>query len=451
MILSQRFGKNTMDRLVEFEKSLFGEKTEGMYDIRDIDFLVDRLVILPALRPFHLERAVAIAINYSKNTTFRGILLQKASFMCPVLVYRLFKKNIFTFEDLRPYLNSDHYILCYYFHHEIVNMEKNLEKIENPPKTKNIPHIRIELPNSRVGSQFKGFPVKNRRANNMNNPEHFETYDNNHQKHKRRKKSLFKRYIKDFEQPEGYDESFFKNENQFDDLIEYGFLPSTIEYCLKYDVIDDYKMHFDQYFGKMNWSPFEWTQKPKSLDTLEFSCYFGSIKCFQHIIRRGFELSEELKSSMIYSGNYSRFICYFLKNFTIKDICAASEYGHLSFLEYFINNGGNLNCQDENGSTPLHYSVKNGHLGIVKYLVEHNVDLNVKNLIGQSPLFLAANHDHYRVVEYLISKGSDFSNKFLDYTYLSWASTIGNLGIVQSLIEKGDNINDSDNKVWNFY
>ena len=44
-------------------------------------------------------------------------------------------------------------------------------------------------------------------------------------------------------------ESFFKNENDIDQMIEYGFSTSSIEYCLKYDsIVDLYK--FDNFIKK---------------------------------------------------------------------------------------------------------------------------------------------------------------------------------------------------------
>ena len=63
-------------------------------------------------------------------------------------------------------------------------------------------------------------------------------------------------------------------------MIEYGFVPSSIEYCLKYDAIDEFTD-----FNITNQEA-KWNKKPKYLDLLSFSGYFGSIKCFKHIIMK---------------------------------------------------------------------------------------------------------------------------------------------------------------------
>ena len=39
-------------------------------------------------------------------------------------------------------------------------------------------------------------------------------------------------------EPSDLDGSFLENANEIDISIQYGFLPSSIEYCLKYDDID---------------------------------------------------------------------------------------------------------------------------------------------------------------------------------------------------------------------
>jgi len=57
-----------------------------------------------------------------------------------------------------------------------------------------------------------------------------------------------------------FDESFFENENDIDQLVEHGFCKSSIEYFLKYDVVGDL-FNIDNSNQNAKWSPFEWSNR----------------------------------------------------------------------------------------------------------------------------------------------------------------------------------------------
>ena len=54
--------------------------------------------------------------------------------------------------------------------------------------------------------------------------------------------------------------------------------------------------------------------------------------------------------------------------------------------------GLDLNPQDNDGDTPLHYACARGYLEVVKQLVEAGADINMQNNVGDTPLHKAANH-----------------------------------------------------------
>ena len=191
-----------MEEKVFFEKFLFGGENEIV--ISDIEFCVDRILMIPKIRPHQLEKAVSLSVEYCKMAGIRLKLLEKA-FECPVLVYQLYKRGIFVFEEIEPLLNGKNsFLLCYYFWKEIKDFESFIQYKRNPDE---------------------------------------------------------------------FDESFFENNNNIDQLIEYGFLPSSIEYCLKYDVIDDIQK-IDDLYKEVIWSPFEWSNKPEYLDLLSLAGFF---------------------------------------------------------------------------------------------------------------------------------------------------------------------------------
>jgi len=263
-----------MDQKISFEDFLFGEGQKNI--INDIEFCVGRIIQLPKIRPHQLEKAVRSSIEYCQIADFRQKLLEK-TIECPVLIYQLYKRGIFLFEEIEPFLrNKDSLMLCYYFRKEIKNFES---------------------------------------------------------------------FIKSKSQPYGIEVSFLENENYMDQLIEYGYLQSSIEYCLKYDVIDDLAV-FDILNQAAKWSPFEWSNKPKYLDLLSFSGFFGSIKCFKHMLMKGFEINENVLSMVVCGGSFDLFhICQGQQSVTPNLVCKASEFFHLPLLVFMTENGANINSK----------------------------------------------------------------------------------------------------------
>jgi len=163
----------------------------------------------------------------------------------------------------------------------------------------------------------------------------------------------FRKFIFDFDglitnkkKPEEFDESFFQNSKHFDNLIEYGYLPSSIEYCLKYDDIDGF-LNIHTLKREAIWSPFEWANKPKYLDLLSFSGYFSSINCFKHLLMNGYEINQKVISMVICSGCFDLYhLCKGEGSLTIENIFNVSEFCHLSLLEHMIENGADINAKN---------------------------------------------------------------------------------------------------------
>jgi len=195
----------------------------------------------------------------------------------------------------------------------------------------------------------------------------------------------FRKEIEDFEcfiqskdKPDDLDESFFENENDIDQLIEYGYMPSSIEYCLKNDVVDDLVI-FDNLNQKAKWSPFEWSIKPEYLDLLSFSGFFGSIRCFKHLLMKGFTINANVLSMVVCCGCFDLFhICKGQQFLTPNLVCKASEFFHIPLLVFMIENGVDINENGKDDKAPLHYAAANGHISVVEYLVNQKADINTK-------------------------------------------------------------------------
>jgi len=161
----------------------------------------------------------------------------------------------------------------------------------------------------------------------------------------------FKKWINDFEsliinkiKPYNNNDSYFENEDHLDLLIEYGFHPTSIEYCLKYDDIECFRK-FDllKNWG-INWSPFEWSIQPDYLDLISFSGFYGSINCFKYLLVNGYQINENIFSMVVCSGSSNLFnLCYDEIFNNAESLCQASKFGHLQLINYMIDNGADIN------------------------------------------------------------------------------------------------------------
>ena len=67
-----------------------------------------------------------------------------------------------------------------------------------------------------------------------------------------------------------------------------------------------------------------------------------------------------------------------------------------------------VNVGDYDRRTPLHLAASAGHLSIVQYLVENGVDINPRDRWGSTPLNDAKDS---AIVEYLLAHGAEKGNE----------------------------------------
>jgi len=261
-----------------FEECLFSDNNDIMnHDLINIEFMVDRILICPQIRPFMLERIVDLCYFHSNNLDFRNELLKNCH-KCPVLIFRLYKLGVFVINDLVTQICEAKFpILNLYF----INESKEFSTIDLNDKI------------------FEGFS---------------------------------KTYLQI---------------DRFKVLTEFGFLPSSIEYCLKYDDIDVFRGLDTSSNVIINWSPFEWSYKPTYLDIFSVSAYFGSIHCFKHLMLNGFEIDDRTKLSSICGGSFEIFHLCHKNNFCRENsINFASAFNRNVILEHLIENGADINFND---------------------------------------------------------------------------------------------------------
>ena len=70
-------------------------------------------------------------------------------------------------------------------------------------------------------------------------------------------------------------------------------------------------------------------------------------------------------------------------------------------IKILLANGVNVNHQNNEGETPLHYMVERNDEELVKLLLDYGADKNIKNNNNMTSLDAAYDYNHYEVVDIL--------------------------------------------------
>jgi len=90
----------------------------------------------------------------------------------------------------------------------------------------------------------------------------------------------------------------------------------------------------------------------------------------------------------------------------------AAKLGDLAEVTSLVAGGAELNVQDPNAWTPLHYAAANGHKGVAALLLDLGAAVNARATSGERgpdgamPLHEAAKGGHASVAELLIAHGA---------------------------------------------
>lgn len=95
----------------------------------------------------------------------------------------------------------------------------------------------------------------------------------------------------------------------------------------------------------------------------------------------------------------------------IDECRGAKEKSMLADLKAMIQNGADLNAQDDNGTTLLHIASANGYTSVAEQLLEQSAQLEVKDSDGWTPLHAASCWGQIQMVELLVAHGADLNAK----------------------------------------
>jgi uncharacterized protein len=97
---------------------------------------------------------------------------------------------------------------------------------------------------------------------------------------------------------------------------------------------------------------------------------------------------------------------------------------------------------DPDGTTALHYAVRDADLAAVRQLLRDGLDAKAANRYGVTPLALAAQAGHAAIVDALLAAGADANGSLSNgQTMLMLASRSGNPAAITALVARGADVN----------
>jgi ankyrin repeat protein len=118
-----------------------------------------------------------------------------------------------------------------------------------------------------------------------------------------------------------------------------------------------------------------------------------------------------------------------------------THYETAKVVKVLIENGADVNAQDDDGDTPLSNALYQRHMEIIKELIKNGADVNIKVDNGRTPLHIASDWlglQNPEIIEILISKGADINARDNDgKTPLSLAKKGGRTEVAEILRKHG--------------
>ncbi len=119
-------------------------------------------------------------------------------------------------------------------------------------------------------------------------------------------------------------------------------------------------------------------------------------------------------------------------------LLTAVKKNNIENIKRSLKEGENINIQDDQGSTPLHWAAAHGYITIAEYLVQQGANVNTQNNHGQTPLHWAAAYGYITIVKHLVQQKANVNTQDnCGRTPLHWAAWHGYSEIAQHLVQQG--------------
>jgi len=128
----------------------------------------------------------------------------------------------------------------------------------------------------------------------------------------------------------------------------------------------------------------------------------------------------------------------------MKPLHYAAYAGDVEVCRLLLNKGADVNGRDNGDGTPLDTAAWAGNIAVVECLIAHGADVNAKEQHGWTPLYAAVCYGHDNVVRLLMANGASIRIATLNKENLLHVAR--NARIAQMLLDKGEDLNATDNQ-----
>ncbi|KAF4965115.1 hypothetical protein FSARC_7054 [Fusarium sarcochroum] len=135
---------------------------------------------------------------------------------------------------------------------------------------------------------------------------------------------------------------------------------------------------------------------------------------------------------------YSRTLTFRIGNEVYRNANAlhlAAHYDEVECLNFYINGQHltDLEVEDGNQETPMHYAARFGSVSAIKLLVDRGGNIDARSASGMTPLHLAVQRQHVECVMTLLNQGAVHQTCDAGCSPLIYAYEAGNAAIIKAL------------------
>ena len=125
----------------------------------------------------------------------------------------------------------------------------------------------------------------------------------------------------------------------------------------------------------------------------------------------------------------------------VGDECIhAAQQSNINILSVLVAHGANINCQDDDGKSPLSIAINNNNVDLVLYLIKNGAIMTAQNGSQINSLYYALINKKREVAQALVDNNFSISQVPDETLLLYIACENGYFDIAQSLLKKGLNI-----------
>ena len=165
--------------------------------------------------------------------------------------------------------------------------------------------------------------------------------------------------------------------------------------------------------------------KGAKVPALHLAAYMGDIEKVRKCLQDGIDINSQ-------------------ENFCCTALHAAANSGKKDIVEFLISKGAMVDAKDALGVTPLYYAAMHNYEDIADLLLAKGADVNAKAKRGCTLLYYAIWDNSKDAIKLLISKGANVNVKHDGYTPIVYAIWENDKDMVELLISKGADVNTKD-------